>query len=342
MKRRYRVNKLPLKKYYKEIKYECDYQINWSKYIPELKNYELESVNFLSISGDAPKDFVKDREYRPGRRSKSNSKEKFIAKVGSKFYPMESIIEQLITRIGQCFELKIADSKLRTIEGQVRFMSRYFLKRNEQLTHGAEIYEFSIGKRNYKELSENKQEAEFFSFQMTCEAISAIFPDNHEKIICAYVEMLTFDAIIGHNDRHPYNWGVIVPIRKGKLPHFSPVFDTARGLFWNIPETRVVKMLENNASFESYINKCQPPIGWDSKEKVDFFELIALIWKEVSFCRENIEKFLDNIKLEKTFEILNDEFSDLLSAERQELIRRCLHLRHSKLKTAVNNCKEGG
>ena len=267
MKRKDRIPPQIKKKHLKEIKYNSDYQIKWDKYIPALKKFGLQSVNFLTISGDAPKDFISDKEYRRGHRSRRNPEDKFIAKVGSKYYPLESIIEQFITRVGQIFDLKIADSKLRMVDGQVRFLSKYFLKSGEQLTHGAEIYEYSIGKENYAELSEQKQEAEYFTFQMTCEAIRTLFPEEETKIVGSYVEMLTFDAIIGHNDRHPYNWGVIVPLHKNKKLRFAPVFDTARALFWNIPEKRIVTMLANKVSFESYIKNCSPPIGlrWFNK-----------------------------------------------------------------------------
>ncbi len=339
MKRKHRITHIRQNKHLKAVKYHSDFQTDWHKLIPTLKNYQIQSVGFLTISGDAPKDFVIDKEYRPGHRSKVNPKDKYIAKVGSKYYPLESVMEQFITRIGQCFGLKIADSKLRIVEGQVRFLSKYFLKSGEQLTHGAEIYEFSLGKDNYAELAENKEERDFFTFQMTCEAIKRIFPDGDEKIIRGYVEMLTFDAIIGHNDRHPYNWGVIVPLKKGLKLRFAPVFDTARALFWNIPEAKVVNMLTNKMAFESYVKKCLPPVCWEKKE-IDFFELIGLIWKEFSIYRESIEIFLDANKLIEISNLLDNEFGTLISKERRELIKKCLHLRQSKLIEAVSNNKK--
>lgn len=260
MKRKKRVSTVRTQGNSKQVKVHSDFKIEWQRLIPVLKKFKLQSVDSLSISGDAPKDFSIDREYRPGHRSRRHPTDKYIAKVGSKFYPLESVIEQLLTRIGQCFSVTIADSKLRFLDGQVRFLSRYFLKSGEQLTHGAEIYEYSLGKDNYKELSEKKEESDFFTFEMTCGAIDELFPKHSERIIAGYVEMLCFDAIIGHNDRHPYNWGVIVPIKKSRNPRFSPVFDTARALFWNIAEKRVVQMLTDDNQFEKYILGCSPPI----------------------------------------------------------------------------------
>ncbi|MCI0524090.1 MAG: HipA domain-containing protein [Acidobacteria bacterium] len=320
----------------KEIKYWSDYQLDWDSLIPLLRNYKLEKVDFLSITGDAPKDFVTDSEYRPGHRSRRQRQESYIAKVGSKFYPNESITEHLITRIGQIYGLKIADSKLRIVAGQVRFMSKYFLNRSsEQLTHGAEVFELCLGKENYKEIADKKIESEYFTFQMTVEAIKDAFPGFEDEIVAGFVEMLTFDALIGHNDRHPYNWGVIVPLYKKQPPHFSPVFDTARALFWNVPERRIRQMITDQMQLVKYVTNCAPPIGWDHETKIDFFRLVGLIWGRFEQYRKNIEKFLGQEPLKQTSEMVVEEFGLLMSAERRELIKRCLHLRQHFLNEAV-------
>jgi hypothetical protein len=93
----------------KAIKYHSDYQLNWNILIPHLREYSIQTVDFLSMTGDAPKDFITDSEYRPGHRTRQQRSESYIAKVGSKFYPNESITEQLITEIGKSYGLKIAD-----------------------------------------------------------------------------------------------------------------------------------------------------------------------------------------------------------------------------------------
>jgi hypothetical protein len=318
----------------KAIKYWSDYQCKWDLLIPSLpvRRYLIAGVDSLSAPGDAPKDFISDREYRLGHRSRRQRFEAYIAKVGSKFYPNESITEQLITRIGQVFGLKIADSKLRMVNGQVRFMSKYFLNsRSEQLTHGAEIYEVSLGKENYSEIRDKKIESEYFTFQMTEEAIREAFPNFVMKIMRGFVEMLTFDALIGHNDRHPYNWGVIVPVHKTGVPRFSPVFDTARALLWNVPERRIQQMLSDQNQLEVYVKKCEPPIGWDGERNIDFFRLVGLIWRHFERYRPNIEKFLSDSPFESSEKIVDTEFRILMTDERRELIKRCLRLRRQQL-----------
>jgi len=336
MNRRKRVVRRVGKRERKEIKYFADYQLRWETLIPQLKNYQLARVDFLSIPGDAPKDFIKDSEHRPGHRTRGQRVERYIAKVGSKFYPNESITEQLLTRVGQLFGLSIANSKLRLIDGQVRFLSRYFLDRhNEQLIHGAQIFEQCLGKDEYAQLADNKSESEYFTFQMVCEAIRTSFSEFEIELVKGLVEMLAFDCLIGHNDRHPYNWGVIVPIYKVQSPRFSPVFDTARALFWNVPETRVTQMLSDRRQLETYITKCAPPFSWDKEPDVDFFRLIGLIWEHFDKYKPHIEKFLDETARNNTLEMVDKEFGNLMSSERRQLIRECLHLRHQKLVAAI-------
>ena len=320
----------------KAIKYYSDYQLAWNILIPRLREYSIQSVDFLSMTGDAPKDFITDSEYRPGHRTRQQRSESYIAKVGSKFYPNESITEQLITEIGKSYGLRVADSKLRVVDRQVRFMSKYFLNRKvEQLTHGAEIYEYSLGKENYAHLAKKKSESDFFTFEMTTEAFRQLFPQNAEKIIKGFVEMLTFDCLIGHNDRHPYNWGVIVPIQKSRAPKFSPVYDTARALFWNIPESRIRQMLTDDKQLEKYVKNCFAPIGCDKEPDVDFFRLIGLIWDHFEGYRNNVEKFLPYAPFKRSCEVVDKQFGILFSEERSDLIKRCLGLRRKKLLEAI-------
>lgn len=325
----------------KAIKILADFQLNWASLIPTLRRYELEKVDFLSIPGMAPKDFITDREYRPGHRGRGERTESYIAKVGSKFYPNESIAEHLVTRLGQVYGLNIADSKLRMVDGQVRFMSKYFLsRRSEQLTHGAEIFELCLGKENYAELAEKRAESEYFTFQMTAEAINEAFPGFEEEIVAGFVEMLAFDALIGHNDRHPYNWGVIVPLLKRGAPRFSPVFDTARALFWNVPERRIRQMLNDQKQLEAYVKRCAPPVGWDGEQTVDFFRLMGLIWSGFRQYRKSVENILPDSSLRRCFEMIDGEFATLMSVERRELIKRCLHLRQHYLCQGVEEFRE--
>lgn len=88
MRRRKRIARLIIRQSHKkEIRYRADYRLKWESLIPQLKNYELDTVDFLSIPGDAPKDFTRDREHRPGHRARKQRVERYIAKLAQSFIP---------------------------------------------------------------------------------------------------------------------------------------------------------------------------------------------------------------------------------------------------------------
>lgn len=314
------------------IKYYSDFQRNWPTFIEPVRRgkYILQSTDVLSIHGDAPKDFIRIKEHVPGHPSgRLRHWNAYIAKVGSKFYPNESITEQLLTRVGQAIGIAIAESQLRFVGRQIRFLSKYFLRRKtESLVHGIEIFKHYLDEEFVEEIAQTRSEQEFYTFQTVCAAIKQSFPDHHPQLIAPLVEMLAFDAIIGHHDRHPANWGIIVPVTKGARPRFAPVYDTARALYWNLSEKRLAKMLADEQSFAAYIRRSTPQIGFDGCEKIDHFELIGSIFYDYPAFRSNISKFADSRLMLMCGKIVDEEFSQLMSKQRRELIKRCLFERH--------------
>lgn len=240
-----------------KIERYADDQRNWARLIPVIKRdaYRVENISELTIPGDAPKCFLQVKEHQPGRPTASPRHWPwFIAKVGSKWYPIESITEQLITRLGQCLGFAVADSQLRVVGGQVRFLSRYFLGDNQALTHGIELFRDDFGTDVVDQIAAGKNERNFYFFPKVINSISRAFPDAAAEISADFVKMLLFDAIVGNNDRHPANWGVVTSTYTKAPPKFSPIFDTARGLFWNSRESQIEKCLAAPQVFDAYID----------------------------------------------------------------------------------------
>jgi hypothetical protein len=321
----------------KDIYHFADFQLDWGRLIRPLRAHRIEDPSKRSISGEAPKDFVLEQP-RAGNRQPQNWIG-YIAKVGAKRYPTESITEQLMTRIGQLCGLRIANSKLAIVDGQLRFLSQYFLKDGEEsLVHGAEIFEPILSKELVKEIAEKRGEREFYTFQMVEEAVRSSFPQHATAIMRGFVKMLAFDALVGNQDRHFYNWAIVTPVRKNLPPRFSPIYDTARGLFWNMDEPGIRQLLNNPPSLDGYINRSHPMLGWDKYGKVKHFELIQLVWENRPEYRECCRRFSATTFREKSRHLLDCEFKHLMSTERRELIKRSLALRHRRLCEAVSKC----
>ena len=99
-----------------------------------VKNYDLD--------GDAPKQFIKAYFFKEDsgvKKANSNSWFSYIAKTAEKWYPHESVIEFMINRIGEVLGINMNEICLVKANGQIRFLSKYFLNKDENLIHGAEI-----------------------------------------------------------------------------------------------------------------------------------------------------------------------------------------------------------
>ena len=223
-------------------------------------------VKDVTLTGDAPKGFVRLYEFqRDGRTRRRNPATwpLYIAKTGHKWYPVESITEHLLNRLGTAFGLRMADSKLAMINGQLRFLSRYFLNPNrETLVHGAEIF---AGYLEDQALVESIEQAnlsrDLFTLQFVERAVTKAFPKERDAILGDLVRLLLFDAMVGNNDRHFYNWAVIQPFDKRQRARFSPAYDTARGLFWNSSDEQLlmrVRQKDVARSSTSLATRCAP------------------------------------------------------------------------------------
>lgn len=310
----------------------------------ELKKSHYKTLDF-DVSGDAPKDFIEAYFYKKDK-IRAGKRNLYIAKVGHKHYPIESITEHLLNKIGEIFEMKMAESELAFIRysnvKQIRFFSKFFLNRNnEQLIHGADIYATYLGDENIiKQIEKENKERELITVQDAKLAIAYLFPKNIE-IFEQYIRLLLFDALVGNSDRHFYNWGCVKPL-KGEGVTFSPIYDTARGLFWNYSDSDIIKWYNNkehrNIKLNTYTRRSIPKVGWEGLQKVNHFELVGLIFEhELGLSKETITNYFDVDKLNdaKNY-IQNGPFRDLYITERLQLIIECLDLRYNKIKEIIS------
>ncbi|BCM88854.1 hypothetical protein IAD21_00696 [Abditibacteriota bacterium] len=322
-----------------EIRYTSDFQLPWNTLLAPLRQGRF-ALEVRSIHGDAPKDFIRVREYIGGKRShpaRPSTWPGYIAKVGSKWYPVESITEHLVTRVGQTCGVVIADSQLRIVGNQVRF---FLNDRSERLSHGLDLFRVLLDDETVEKIADERREREVYTFESVRAAFELMFEQCCEQLTRDFVTLLGFDAFVGNNDRHPMNWGIIVPIRNEGKIRFSPVFDSARALFWNVSEQKIKQMLANPTSLDAYIRRSQPQIGWNNwqpqgSEKFDHFTLVALIARHFPQYRHDLERFTAADLIPRCEDAIEHEFSTLLSIDRRRLIVQCLERRQKRLAQAL-------
>jgi len=296
-----------------------------------VKNYDLD--------GDAPKQFIKAYffEEKSGvKKISSNSWFSYIAKTAEKWYPHESVIEFMINRFGQVLGLRMNEIRLVKANTQFRFLSKYFLNKNENLIHGAEICGAHLGDMLLaKEIAEHKKSSrELFTFEFMKDAIRTVFPDCFEILLCELVKMLAFDALAGNNDRHFYNWGVIDTKKKtAKLPTFAPIYDSARGLLWNYSDENIKKIYKQGGKkIVTYVDEACPRISIEGNTQANHFQLIDFIKRYNKDYEEIINDLASIENEERVLRMLKKEFYTLFIPERSELITQILKTRFKKIR----------
>lgn len=198
---------------------------------------------------------------------------------------------------------------------------------------------------NDKEFLENIEKqhksSDFFTVQFTGETIKHFFPEQHEDLLFEFLKVLIFDALIGNNDRHFYNWGIIRNIYEKEETIFAPIYDTARGLYWNDDERKIQAILKDKnrlfSHIEKYsINSC-PKIGWEGEHKINHFKLLEKICTldAIKNC-EIVKNIIKKNKIGMVLDMIDEEFKELFSQERRKLIKLTLKYRFEYIEKSIN------
>lgn len=313
--------------------------LNFSK-IERLKESHYYVIPQL-LDGDAPKEFIGAYfYYQKSGYKKSNLKSwpKYIAKTAEKWYPIESVTEYVINKLGEVLGLKMNETELVICNNQVRFLSKYFLKKNEILLHGAEICGDYLNDRNFaREIADNKADArEMFTFEFLCKALDKVFKSHSGKLKEELVRMLVFDCLMGNNDRHFYNWGIIINTQRDiKQPVFAPLYDSARGLFWNDSDEKINSNYiqwkqAGNSKIKKYSNNSLPRISIEDKKNANHFDLIEYIIKENSNYKEIVRSLCSEDMERKVINKFKTEYSQFFIQERHLMIVELLEYRFNK------------
>ena len=150
--------------------------------------------------------------------------------------------------------------------------------------------------------------------------------------------MIAFDALVGANDRHAQNWGVVASAVKAAPVRFAPIFDTARGLFWNHSDELLARRdVEGRRDHhvEAYAKGSVPLIGFEKAEqRPNHFDLIEHVVSQQAALRAPILDVVMGFRPEGIARLLHREFRRLLSRRRLEYIDALLRYRHSRLRRA--------
>ncbi len=308
-------------------------------FVPNLRHRDFWIDRETAIAGDAPKVFL--HAWEPGTvRRRRDTWPAHIAKLGHKWYPNESITEHLLTRVGQVLGVDVATTTLRRIDGELRLLSRYFLHpSHQQLVHGTEVLAEHWQDESFLEQLEGAgMDRALLGFSDIEDALRAVFPAEADGLLVGFVRMLIFDAITGNNDRHHMNWGVVASLTGEAPTAFAPVFDSARGLFWNWDDAKVAGLTNLEADsrakrLQRYVMGSKPKLGVGGREATHFGLIEDVLRGRPSMAtavRDLVELDVNGA----VARVLADEFVGLMTRDRRVLILDCLEARMVQVRRA--------
>lgn len=213
------------------------------------------------------------------------------------------------------------------------------MKKNQKLIHGIEVIGEYLEDVDFaKEIDADKKERrKLLTFEFIEKAIQHVYPKSADEIMISLVKLIVFDAIVGNNDRHYYNWGLIGDIKKDKSqsPKFAPIYDTARGLLWNKTEESLERMYNQykNGSDELdyFIMKSKPRISYESNSNANHFDLVQFLFNYKQTYNEVISSLI-NVENKLTIEeALKELCSNFFTKTRKELTLALVNKRISYL-----------
>lgn len=280
---------------------------------------------------------------------------RYIAKLGGRNSNLEVMTEYGIFLIGRTLGLRIAEGRIAIFHGQLRFLSRYFLRTDipQELVHGMQLFNELYDEGTVQQaLQDELSEQAMFSVHRIKAAFGAHYiqygQDIEDELFGDFVAMLTHDALIGVQDRHHENWGVIVQRDvAGTRPRFAPLYDSARGLFCNVPDAQLCRYLDRAGSqrLDGYVARARPLIGFDGltpqkgRKYITHDQLIGAVHEAYPTFRPRIEGILAAYDWRQVRDTLRAELGGMCSPQRTTLILTCLRRRLRALRRAIHGPK---
>ena len=225
----------------------------------------------------------------------------------------------------------------------VRFMSRYFLRPHEELLHGIELIAIWL-QASPREVEEvfaprGKEEQMFYTVEMVHSVLTDLAKRGEGRsLVAAFSRMLAYDALLGVNDRHAMNWGLIRDTTGQSPLRFAPLFDTARGLFWHHRDEDLARhdaRGERAAVVEQYAGGSRPLFGCAAAghgDLLNHFEIVEfLLAAGAPEFRPALNQVIAAFNPGWVTATLNRTFGPLLRRRRLEWIDSLLRFRHARL-----------
>ncbi len=121
----------------------------------------------------------------------------------------------------------------------------------------------------------NKYESERKKYY-TIKNIKQTLDDMDKTLFFDFIKIMIFDALIGEQDRHEENWGIIIGLKSYKI---SPLYDNGCSLLREFKDENFLnKFYSKEKDFETYIKRSQSMIYNEDGKRIKHFDLIKTLY----------------------------------------------------------------
>lgn len=221
---------------------------------------------------------------------KPDSKQQFMFKIPTE-NTGEAWAEKISAEIGKLLGLSMMDVNFAVRQDIHGIIAKKFTSGTEEFYEGGDLITSIVEDFDRYKLDN-------YSFDHISKALAEFQLDKD------FVVIPVFDALIGNQDRHCDNWGIIATRSDYR---FAPIYDNGASLGFQLKEDRIKLMFKDSKMFKAFSNRSYSLIGIGNKKKPKYLELLSVIRsqypKEIEDAvdrlsilnKDNIEKILNTI-----------------------------------------------
>jgi len=172
--------------------------------------------------------------------------------------------EKISSDIGKLLEYDMMDTSIAIYHNRQGILMKKFTKgKNEEFFDGGDLLKTVVEDFDPEDLHG-------YTLENICRCLQPI------GLVENFISMIVFDALIGNQDRHCENWGIIQTRDTIRL---TPFFDNGSSLGFNKTEGRMDKMFKDERMFKAFTNKARSLIGVEKIKKPRVKVLLSQLQK---------------------------------------------------------------
>jgi len=235
----------------------------------------------------------------------------------------EDITEFIAAHIGSMMGLEMMSVEMVTRDGKRGCLLRNFVDEFKAKAHeegGALLPNLVEGYNQLQKSSLKNIELIETGFQVITQV------DFWETIKNQFIDMLVYDALIGNQDRHPFNWSMLYFDTKIK---FSPIYDNGASLGFNFNDDKLTEMNASVTKLNKYVRNTRMKVGLFERKNIKAKILLAFVYHHYpQELNKSIQK-VDNFDIEEYKRFIQS--LNLLSDAQREWLQLIIPARKEKI-----------